>query len=203
MNKKILCLAAALLTLSYCLAYGQSSVIDGNRHYGNYYQNNNYPAFSPVTASFSLNHSLDSLKDQQLKRYRMYEEPYTKKSPAIAFALGFGPGFFIHGMGHYHIGEIRTGNALLALGVISTAVIVYAGPRAFFAGWDNPGNKNTPGVSFLLATGVITFMGTWVYDFTAAPIKARKFNEKHGLSMRLCPNLKGDMASLNIVMQLR
>ena len=131
------------------------------------------------------------------------EDQYNRKSPAIAFALGFGPGFFIHGLGHYYIGKPKTGNAMFALEIVSTAVIVYAGPHTLFAGWDNPGKKNAPGMSFLFAAGLITFTGTWVYDFTAAPYKAIQLNKKHGFSMRLYPEVKGDMTSVFVILEFR
>jgi hypothetical protein len=197
-------LIATLSTLSYGLSHAQS--IDPHFHYCNSYRydHGENAAFSALAVSLSLNHSLDSLKDDRFKRYSMYEEPYRKKSPAVAFALGFAPGFFIHGLGHYYIGEGKTGNVLLVTEALGASLACYGAITGLRKKFDEDPTTEPSGSSvFLFATGSIAFAASWIYDFIAAPIKAARLNKEHGFSMMLCPDVNEDMASINLVMQFR
>jgi hypothetical protein len=104
-------------------------------------------------------------------------EPYKDKNPTVAFGLGLVPGFAIHGLGHFYIGKGKTGSLLL---LIETISIVMSGASVDV----NEDGRDTSN-KFVGNYGLLLFMGSWVYDFVAAPVKAVKMNKEHKLKPTL------------------
>jgi len=122
---------------------------------------------------------------------------YQKKSPAQAFMIAFIPGFFVHGLGHYYIDEDRTGIKLLVVELVSIAIF-YGVAVSSLASMDSPKEEKAD-YGIWMIPALVLFFGSWMYDFTAAPAKAKKMNEEHGLSFYIYPEIKADKVSLNFV----
>lgn len=137
------------------------------------------------------------------RRYSKYEKPYRKKSPALAFIHGFFRGFIVHGSGHYYVGDRKTANILLATEVITVPVMVTATFVGIGRSLDENPETSSRTADAVAITGVLVFLATWVYDFSAAPAKAIKLNKEHGYSIRLQPSINVDMASIYITLTIR
>jgi hypothetical protein len=138
-----------------------------------------------------------------IKRYIQNERSYRRKSPAMAFVYGFFPGFIVHGSGHYYIGETKTANVLLGTEVICIAVTYVSVMVGIgHAVGENAETSSTTAGAFG-SIAVLTFLATWVYDFSAAPAKAIELNKKHGYSLQLQPRINGDMASINMTLTFK
>lgn len=105
---------------------------------------------------------------------------YTYKRPGTAFMLGFFPGFFIHGLGHYYIGEYGKGTILLLTEGLSLFILADVAVSEMAENTE-PMSKSEQGL--WISASYILFFGSWIYDFAHAPSKAKKMNEKYGLTV--------------------
>jgi hypothetical protein len=90
-----------------------------------------------------------------------------KKSATEAFVIASVPGFFIHGLGHYYIGDNKTGGWLLASEGASI-ILFYSALAGLAAHTDCPECHKT-GINILGCSGLILFFGSWIIDFVDAP----------------------------------
>jgi hypothetical protein len=148
-------------------------------------------------------YSFSSSNPDTAKRYSQYEKPYRKKSPAMAFVYGFFPGFIVHGSGHYYVGDRKTANKLLGIELVTVSVTLTATYIGLVRALDEKPETSSRTADAVAITGVLVFLTTWVYDFSAAPAKAIELNKKHGYSIQLQPRITGDMASLNMTLTFR
>jgi len=95
----------------------------------------------------------------------------TYKSPTTAFLVAFFPGFFIHGLGHAYIGKGNTTLVLMGIEAVSVGLFL----AAAISTWDDP---HAPDLDLLAFSCVIIFLGSWIYDFAAAPAKAISMNQQ-------------------------
>jgi len=116
-------------------------------------------------------------------------ELYATKSATKAFLIGLGPGLLVHCLGHYYVGDKRTGNAILISELISLPVIlgyVYIGAlHGLSEGGSYHDDDKIETYEATLVAGLIIFVGGWVVDYFGAPnkvINARKM-------LKLNPNL--------------
>jgi hypothetical protein len=139
-------------------------------------------------AGFCSNVSIDSMKN--IKTFKV--EHYTYKSPGAAFALALIPGFAIHGLGHYYIGDKGTGMAISFSEFLSVFFIA-----SHMVGDDeNSGKKHDR----LIGLGTIMFFVPWAYDFVASPIKANIMNKQHQAAFYLAPSIRRNTACVRLVM---
>jgi len=123
------------------------------------------------------------------------EKKYKRKNPNIVFGIAFIPGFFIHGLGHYYIGEYWTGTKLLAVELISIGVL-FGAIVSGIASMDSP-KDSKPNLAIWEISGLALFFGSWIYDYIAAPTKAIKMNQKHESAFYIYPEIKADKVTLN------
>jgi hypothetical protein len=128
-----------------------------------------------------------------------FEMDYTRKSPALAFALGFFPGFVIHGLGHFYIGDKKSGNGLLFTETVSIALMF---PVAQMA--NSLTNERDPSAMSKMCKGfgAALFVFSWMSDFANAPLKAATLNKRYGYSLHLCPKITHNIASLNLALSI-
>ena len=124
---------------------------------------------------------------------------YKRKSPGAAFAIGFFPGFFIHGLGHYYIGNEGTGSLLLIMEI--TSVLIAYRNVGITNGTKDNGEQDLARAFRLL--GITLFFGSWAYDFIGAPKKAEKLNKEHGYSIFIYPKIDSDQVSLNLALSIK
>ncbi len=91
------------------------------------------------------------------------------KSPYMAILYAFVPGIIIRGSGHFYAGDRRTGSRLL--GAEAAGGLLIAG--GFYLGL--AGVQTEAG--FALLSGVILFVGSWVYDVVGSPLVVQKQNK--------------------------
>ena len=124
---------------------------------------------------------------------------YKRKSPGTVFAIAFFPGFFIHGLGHYHIGDICTGSILLIMEL--TSVFIASRNVGSTNGTTDNGEQDLArAFKFLYLT---SFFGSWAYDFIGAPIKAEKMNKEHGYSFFFYPEIDRDHVSWHLTLSIK
>jgi hypothetical protein len=95
-----------------------------------------------------------------------------KKSPFKAFAIGFGPGFFVHGLAHYYAGNDKAGGWLLASEGASLFMFYYF--VAAGIGTMDCEDCNRNGIYFLGFSSAALFFGGWIFDFADAPHQVKK-----------------------------
>jgi hypothetical protein len=96
--------------------------------------------------------------------------PNGEKNAAIAFFYAFVPGFFVHGLGHHYIGDMRTFKILLITEAISLPIIYYSAIASTADQFEE--GKDIPLADGVLILSISAFLISWIYDFVAAPIKA-------------------------------
>jgi hypothetical protein len=130
-----------------------------------------FPHYSPA-AQFPKS-ALVVQGDTTLSAYsESIDAKVLKKSPLMAFAIGFAPGFFIHGLGHFYAGNDKAGGWLLASEGISF-LMVYYGVVGSIATMDC-NDCNRSGIAFVGYTGLVMFFGGWIIDFADAPYQVNK-----------------------------
>jgi len=125
------------------------------------------------------------------------DKKYKRKNPTLAFGLAFVPGFFIHGLGHYYIGENWTGTKLLAAELVSI-ILSFGVAVSGVASMDYP-KDSKPNLAIWEISVLVLFFSSWIYDYIAAPIKAKKMNEEHESAFYIYPEIKADKVTLNLV----
>lgn len=153
--------------------------------------NGQFPQNTPYSIANQVSVSNNELKEKSFK------------SPAGTLLIALIPGFFIHGLGHFYIGEKKTGGILLAIEVSGWFVLssysIYLGVRGFFECFlggdpnclESEGLQNTGTVIGTIF--VASFLGSWLYDVIAAPMKAMKAKRKYlerGTGKNLIPELE-------------
>ncbi len=93
-------------------------------------------------------------------------ELYGTKSATKALLIGLGPGLFVHGWGHFYIGDKKTGGWLLASECMSVAMSYYLAMAAVGA-TDYPETRKK--IENALTFTAVVFVVGWVYDFVDAP----------------------------------
>ena len=121
------------------------------------------------------------------------ETKHKMKNPKTAFWLGFGPGFFVHGLGHAYIGKYWTAGGLFMIEALSIAAFAM-GAAAGIAESENNGNSDKANETFGLAFALL-FLGSWSYDFIGAPKKAKKMNSEH--CYLIYPGIKNKSVTVN------
>ncbi len=129
-----------------------------------------------------------------------FEMDYTRKSPLDAFIVGFFPGFVIHGLGHFYIGDNKGGQGLL---LTEFASIALALPVAHVAKSMNPDKRGDDISKLCIGFGAGLFVISWIADFADAPLKAAKLNKKYYSKFKIEPKLNNDLASINLTIAIR
>jgi hypothetical protein len=114
------------------------------------------------------------------------------ESPAATFAIAFIPGFFVHGLGHYYIGDNRKGNVILATEGVSILLFLTgaaAGLTNTFANDDNPDPEPYLIDDILAYSGGALFLGSWAYDFIDAPKQAKKMAQEYPRKVLITPTI--------------
>ena len=112
--------------------------------------------------------------------------------PRKAFLRAVFPGFLFHGAGHQYVGQPGNGFLLLSAEIVSVPLIIIGAHIQAFD--DDPDTKTLGDLytkSYFGFFGLNLFFGSWIYDMVAAPIKAKKYNQKHRLALRLTPTENG------------
>ncbi|HVP37276.1 MAG TPA: hypothetical protein VMT04_09800 [Terriglobales bacterium] len=115
---------------------------------------------SQIDSSFIEQARLDSLK---------------LKNPNTALFWAILPGSVVHGAGHFYARKVGTGFILLGIEMVG-ASLVLAGFVSGFAQLEEPTKNDNP--EMLATAGVTLFVGSWLYDIIAAPLKIARENEK-------------------------
>lgn len=185
-------LIAILIMITVLEDCGAKSLIEGGyckpitvNH--NRYQLNGFKPNTSLSILMSEDDSADSIRstNTSARQSSIYTE-----SPTATFAIAFIPGFFVHGLGHYYIGENRKGSLLL--GVEGLSILLYLAGAAdrtasTFAQEDNPKPHYTD--DYLLYSGLVLFLSSWAYDFIDAPKEAKKITEKLKNKVLLAPKI--------------
>lgn len=142
---------------------------------------------------YRISNLCDANTDSMKKSQNEKAIHYTPKDPKLAFALGFGPGFLIHGLGHYYIGRNKTGSVLLGCEAISISCI-YLGAVNGVGGQQENANSNSQSLAnslFLFSAAIFTI--TWIYDFSQAPKKAIQINKENQISIQFIPEMNSKL----------
>jgi len=113
-------------------------------------------------------------------KFIMPDETTTFKKPSTAFWHGFGPVFFIHGLGHRYVEDERTANVLFitevaSLSLIFIGAISRSGSVVEFG--DMLTSDDSPQTTFIYA-GTGLFLASWIYDFAHAPFVVNRKNRE-------------------------
>lgn len=152
--------------------------------------------------NLTLSHSRNSFFAQETQDTTKTKAPDSLKlkNPNVAFFYAFGPGFFVHGAGHFYADEKKTGWILVAGEIVSLGVLTFSGLVGFA---ESMGGAPPTGSEKLALTGSIIFVGTWVYDLIGAPIAVKRKNqtllEKQNEGIQLEPGRGSDFVGLRIV----
>ena len=93
------------------------------------------------------------------------------RDPLGAFVIAAGPGLFVHGVGHFYIGENKIGAGLLAAEIISLPLLYVAAAHEMA---ESEGGS-TISSDMALASGLssaVLFIGSYLIDVIHAPAKA-------------------------------
>ena len=124
--------------------------------------------------NFSTNLKSDDTK------FIMADETTTVKKPSAAFWHGFGPGFFIHGLGHKYIEDERTANVLFITEVASLSLIFIGAisqSGSVVEIGDILTSDDSPQTTFIYA-GTGLFLASRIYDFAHAPFVVNRKNRE-------------------------
>lgn len=91
-------------------------------------------------------------------------------NPGTARLLAIFPGFFIHGMGHFYVGDYFTGGLILESEILAGVLFF----PLFFSCW---GKEVCP-------EGIlwdILVLGPWIYDIVYAPKKAERIRKEQNV----------------------
>lgn len=101
------------------------------------------------------------------------------KKVLTTLLLSFFPGFFVHGLGHYCIGDNMTGTILLSTEIVGGITSLYSYIAILACGLSecSEGEFNASYTFFFLGMGM--FWGSWLYDVIVAPIKASKMRKEY------------------------
>jgi hypothetical protein len=98
------------------------------------------------------------------------------KDAGVAFLYAAGPGFLVHGAGHFYAGKTKTGAVLLGSEVVGGALLFIG---AFGKGVSQmEGGEPWEYGDILMVFGGILFLGSWAYDMIGAPLAVQKENRE-------------------------
>ncbi len=126
---------------------------------------------------------------------------YRRKDPIAAFAIAAGPGFFVHGAGHFYIGEKKVGAGLLAAELVSLPLFYIS----IAHGWAESEGGSTISSNLAFAIGssaAILFFGSYFVDVAVAPAKAAEMNRKHAHPYIIYPKVEKHRISVNLTLTL-
>ena len=179
--------------VSHCIGFNRNNLIEKKSKIDN--TNNTmlkYKYFSVLYSNAIKN------ADEEEGLSSVNNSIYKKKSPGKVFVIAFFPGFFVHGLGHYYVGEIGNGTLLLGIGLLSSYLLYGAG---ISQGLENNPAGAKEGRTYGLVAAIL-FFGSWVYDFIGAPQKAEKMNKEHGYSIYIYPRIHDEYFSLNLALSI-
>lgn len=97
---------------------------------------------------------VEEFKTERKKLFRNEIKYIEGKSPGLAFIIALGPGFFVHGLGHWYA------NDGFIAGGLATAEVMSA------FSYYNPNLSNS------------LFFGSWLIDIIDAPFAAMRYNSR-------------------------
>ena len=98
------------------------------------------------------------------------------KDAGVAFLYAAGPGFLVHGAGHFYAGKTKTGAVLLGSEVVGGALLFIGG---FGKGVSQmEGGEPWKYGDILMVFGGMLFFGSWIYDMIGAPLAVQKENRE-------------------------
>ncbi|MCP4580377.1 MAG: hypothetical protein GY839_02070 [candidate division Zixibacteria bacterium] len=119
----------------------------------------------------------------------------SEKDPTVAFVTAFVPGFFIHGLGHYYVGDNSTGTLLLGAEALSISLFAaYVISEVASSENQDPEKDHT----LVLGSAYVLFFSSWIYDFIGAPVKAKKMNQKYAYF--IYPDFRNERISINLTL---
>lgn len=138
--------------------------------------------------------------DQMLQKNTKSEDSNPQKlDPNVAFKRALFPGIIFHGSGHQYIGESGNGFLLTMTGLGSVALIIVGASELAF---DEKSETDSIGDLYTKSDfgfwGINLFMGTWLFDIIAAPIKAKKYNDRHNFIFQLHPSIQNEGVLLTL-----
>lgn len=159
---------------------------------------------------FDKNQSLTEVYSLKPKQNLMLNDPHNnrrsddkidikQKSPLLAFVIAAVPGSMIHGLGHYYIDDSRTFKILFITELVSIPM-AYISLGAMVADGLSGESRNESWAEPMGIIAFVAFLGTWVYDVVAAPIKARSLIVKRSPRFNISQNVdfKHKVVSMNI-----
>ena len=126
-------------------------------------------------------HNQGILQDQNLNQSEQtnpenYKQYPRYKSEEKASMLAFFPGIIVHGIGHIYANAPITGAILFVAEMLAIPMIFNSTSSIFYFG---PYERKYSGIKNVLEfTGVLLFLGSWIYDIAHASTAARKYNDK-------------------------
>ena len=117
-----------------------------------------------------------NLKQTETTAQESYKQYPRYKSEQTATMMAFFPGIIVHGMGHIYAGAPITGVILFVTEMLSIPMIFESTSSIFYFG---PYKQKYSGIkNGLEFTGILLFLGSWIYDFAHASTAARNYNNK-------------------------
>ncbi len=126
---------------------------------------------------------------------------YRRKDPIAALVIAAGPGIFVHGAGHFYIGEKKVGAGLLAAELVSLPLfyISIAHGMAEAEG----GSTLSPNLAFAVGiSAAALFFGSYFIDVAVAPAKAAEMNRKYAHQLIIYPKVEKHSISVNLALNL-
>ncbi len=111
------------------------------------------------------------------------------KDPILGTVLALGPGFFVHGWGHfyaedYKMGLTLAGTEILSIGLMAFGYIQNTDPYLFrIYGGNLDENRRAGALTF--GFGFVMFMASYLADVMLAGKAAQQYNKEHGLQFRI------------------
>ena len=125
------------------------------------------------------------------------------KDPQVALLYAAGPGFFVHGAGHFYAGERTAGWILVGGEILSLCVMTYA--VGLGLGESTNGSPSSPSADEVTIFGGLLFVGTWVYDIIGAPLAVQRQNREslQGRHLELKLRMEHDELGLALLCRFR
>lgn len=111
------------------------------------------------------------------------------RSPYKAFAIGFFPGFFVHGLGHLYAGDKRKFKILLLTEGIWVGSLLIIAPLLTYSPdseTENPLNES----QFLGVSLALLYLCPWIYDFIGSPMLVLNQKKKIMDKYTFAPSIK-------------
>ncbi len=118
---------------------------------------------------------------------------HDSRTPLAAFIIGFAPGFFVRGLGHYYIGKPTAGTLLL----ISEVAGVYLSFSSIVAGTiENKTASERRQADSMGHWGMLLFFSGWFVDFIGAPAELAHEQGERAMKKRLSLDMKDNRVIL-------